>query len=101
MTCTHSYGLASLPAASASSADLLALLRGHWQVESANHYRRDKTFGEDSNRVRTAHGPASSAALNNLALALILPQQRGTVPEAQIHFAANREKVLQLPLAPV
>ena len=32
------------------------LQRGHWRVESANHYRRDKVFGEAASRVRTGHG---------------------------------------------
>ncbi len=50
------------------------LQRGHWRVESANHYRRDKVFGEAASRVRTGHGPANNAALNNLALALLLSQ---------------------------
>ena len=73
------------------------LQRGHWQVESANHFRRDKTFAEDASRVRTGHGPANNAALNNLALALLLSQpQFETVPEAQIYSAGNRAKALQL-----
>ena len=69
------------------------------QVESANHYRRDKTFGEDSSRV-PGHGPANSAALNNLALALLLPQRQfATVPEAQAYYAGNRAAALELLLA--
>ena len=74
------------------------LQRGHWRVESANHYRRDKVFGEDASRVRTGHGPANNAALNNLALLLSQPQFE-TVPEAQIYYAGNRDKALQLLLS--
>ena len=98
---SHSYGITSLPQAAASAQQLLTLQRGHWQVESANHYRRDKTFGEDASRVRTGHGPANNAALNNLALALLLAQRQfQTVPEAQIYYAGNREEALQLLLRP-
>ena len=66
-------------------------------MESANHFRRDKTFGEDSSRIRTGHGPSNAAALNNLALALLLSQRQfETVPEAQTHFMANREEAIRL-----
>ena len=34
------------PAERAGPAQLLAWNRGHWQVENANHYRRDATMGE-------------------------------------------------------
>ena len=98
---SYSYGLTSLPARQATPQQLLDLQRGHWQVESANHYRRDKTFAEDSSRVRTGHGPANAAALNNLALALLLSQRPfETVPEAQIYYAGNRDEALQLLLDP-
>ena len=94
---SYSYGITSLDEKAASAQDLLALQRGHWQVESANHYRRDKTFGEDDSRVRTGHGPANAAALNNLTLALLLPKRQFlTVPEAQTYYAGNREEALQL-----
>ena len=98
---SYSYGITSLEETAASARDLLGLQRGHWQVESANHYRRDTTFREDSSRVRTGHGPANAAALNNLALALLLPQRQfATVPEAQTYYAGNRNEALQLLLAP-
>ena len=97
---SYSYGITSLPPAAASARELLVLQRGHWRVESANHYRRDKVFGEAASRVRTGPGPANNAALNNLALALLLSQpQFETVPEAQIYSAGNRAKALQLRLS--
>ncbi len=97
---SYSYGITSLPPAAASARELRVLQRGHWRVESANHYRRDKVFGEAASRVRTGHGPANNAALNNLALALLLSQpQFETVPEAQIYSAGNRAKALQLRLS--
>ena len=101
VTVTHSYGISSLPAERATARDLLALMRGHWRVESRNHYSRDVTYGEDRSRVRTGHGPANSAALNNLALALILSRPRGeTVPQAQIHYNGNRDEALERLLLP-
>ena len=98
---SYSYGITSLSEQAASAQDLLALQRGHWQVESANHYRRDVSFGEDSSRIRTGHGPSNAAALNNLALALLLSQRpQDTVPEAQTYYAGNRDEALQLLLTP-
>ena len=94
----HSYGITSLDERAATPQQLLMLQRRHWQVESANHYRRDTTFGEDRSRIRTGHGPANAAALNNLALALLLWKRKPntTVPEAQIHYAGNRGEMLQM-----
>ena len=98
---SYSYGITSLAATAATPQQLLQLQRRHWQVESANHYRRDTTFREDSSRVRTGHGPANAAALNNLALALLLPQRQfTTVPEAQIYYAGNAAEAVQLLLEP-
>lgn len=97
---SYSYGITSLPAEAASAREVLALQRGHWAVESLNHYRRDKTFQEDNSRVRTGHGPANSAALNNLALALLLTQRQfATLPDAQEHYQGNRDEAVQLLLA--
>ena len=98
---SYSYGITSLAATAAAPQQLLQLQRRHWQVESANHYRRDTTFREDYSRVRTGHGPANAAALNNLALALLLPQRQfTTVPEAQIYYAGNAAEAVQLLLEP-
>ena len=98
---SYSYGISSLSEQAATARDLLALQRGHWKVESANHYRRDVSFGEDSSRIRTGHGPSNAAALNNLALALLLSQRpQDTVPEAQTYYVGNRDEALQLLLTP-
>ena len=98
---SYSYGITSLTAAAAAPQELLALQRGHWQVESGNHYRRDVSLGEDRSRIRTGHGPSNAAALNNLALALLLSQRpQDTVPDAQTYYAGNRDEALQVLLHP-
>ena len=70
VTVTHACGVTSLLPKRASAADLPGMLRRHWEVENGNHYRRDVTLGEDRSRIRTGHGPAVNAALNNLVPAL-------------------------------
>ena len=92
VTTTYSYGVTSLPPERAAAADLLAMLRGHWEVESGNHYRRDVTPGEDRSRIRTGHGPAVNAALNNLVLALILSKGETDLPAALVRIGQNRSK---------
>jgi predicted transposase YbfD/YdcC len=69
---THevAYGITSLPAPDADAARLLALGRGHWQIENGLHYRRDVTLEEDGSQVRRGQAPQVLAALNNLVCGL-------------------------------
>lgn len=69
---THevAYGITSLPAPDADAARLLALGRGHWQIENGLHYRRDVTLQEDASQVRRGQAPQVLAALNNLVCGL-------------------------------
>jgi predicted transposase YbfD/YdcC len=61
--------LSSRPASQMDAADIQALRRGHWGIES-HHCVRDVTFGEDLSTVRTAHAPQNLAALRNLVIGL-------------------------------
>ena len=81
---------------------LLTLHRGHWRVENSNHYSRDTTFREDASRMRTGHAPANNAALNNLALAIVvLRREPGeTVPETLTRLTVRRERALEVILSP-
>ena len=90
------YGFASLSLEQASPQRLLQWHRGPWTVENRNHLPRDVSLGEGRSRIRTGHGPANHAALNNLVLALLLRSARGaTVPPAQSHFCARRHEALE------
>ncbi len=90
----YAYGITSADTEKASPQQLLEWNRGHWAVESKNHYRRDVTFNEDSSTMRVGSGPANNAVCNNIALAVILGQKRKfeSVPEAIRHFSQNREE---------
>ena len=66
----------------------------------ASGFPRDVSLGEDHSRIRTGHGSANNAALNNLALALLVRSGRGAmVPLAQSHFCACRDEALEAPQA--
>ncbi len=75
--------ITSLDAGQASPKRLLPLNRGHGPVENRNHHQRGSVFGEDACLARTGGGPANRARRNNIALALIFADRRGTEHLAQ------------------
>ena len=98
------YGLTSLPPERASACRLLTLDRGHWTVESRNHFSRDVSLLEDDSHIRTGHGPANNAMLNNLVLALIKHNTKPgdkdkTIGDRMAHYVGDREGALEALLA--
>jgi len=65
------YGITSLPPRLADAERLLALARGHWQIENGLFYRRDVTLGEDRSLLRWGNGPQVLAILNDLVVGLL------------------------------
>lgn len=65
------YGITSLSVGEADARRLLALTRGHWEIENGLHYKRDVTLGEDASRVRRGAAPQVMAALRNSVLHLL------------------------------
>jgi len=92
------YLITSLPPRQADPARLLALIRGHWSIES-RHYVRDVTFGEDRSRLRTGHAPQVMAALRNLVLTLIRRTGTTQIAAYRRHLAAYPAKALRLLLS--
>jgi predicted transposase YbfD/YdcC len=97
-TGTHTevvYLITSLTPRQAAPTDLLALIRGHWSVES-RHWIRDVTFGEDRSRLRCGHAPQLMAALRNLALTLIRRTGTTAIAAYRRHLAAHPATALRL-----
>jgi len=92
----YAYGITSVGKQRGSAQQLLAWNRGHWGVETKNHYIRDVTFGEDSCSSRVGNAPANNAVCANIALAVIFQRDFVTVPEALRHFTLNRKKLSRL-----
>jgi predicted transposase YbfD/YdcC len=90
------YGVTSLTAQEAGPQRLLAIVRSHWQIENALHYRRDETLREDWCHLRLGHAPRMMAALNNLVLGLLLRRGVKNVPEARRAYAANWPEAMRL-----
>lgn len=65
------YLITSLSPEKANPQRLLALNRGHWEIENRLHWVRDVVFGEDLSQIRTGSGPRVMATLRNLAISLI------------------------------
>jgi predicted transposase YbfD/YdcC len=89
------YFITSLTPRRADPARLLALIRGHWSVES-RHWVRDVTFGEDRSCLRTGHAPQIMAAFRNLAHTLMRRTGTAEIAAQRRAFAARPAAALRL-----
>lgn len=83
------YGITSLTPYEAPPAQLLQLVRDHWQIENGLHYRRDETLREDRCTLRFGHAAQMMAAVNNLVLGLLRRVGWTNIPDARRHYGAN------------
>ncbi len=88
------YAITSL--ATATAAQLLHLVRGHWRIENRLHDVRDVTLGEDASRIRTRSAPQVMAALRNAVLGLLRQQGWDNIAAALRHYAWQPGAALRL-----
>jgi hypothetical protein len=50
---------------------LLALKRGHWQIENGLHYVKDVTLGEDRSLVHLGNGPSVLSMLRDASINIL------------------------------
>jgi predicted transposase YbfD/YdcC len=67
----------------------LARVRGHWRVESANHYRRDVTWREDQELGRNARRACNLALLRSALLGVILRDGSRNLSALTQHYASH------------
>ena len=79
--------LTSLNAEKTSPAQLLALVRNHWNIENRSHWVRDVTFDEDRSQIRTRSAPRMMAILRNLAIGIIRLLGFSHIPEGLRYFS--------------
>lgn len=91
-----SYGITSLAAEDANTAQLEALWRGHWGIENKVHYVRDVTLGEDAGQIHVGAAPQALAALRNGLLNLLRSTGVTNIADAVRHFAASVPETLAL-----
>lgn len=74
-------GVTSHPAETAGPAEIAAVNRGQWAIETL-HFIRDTCYREDQSRVRTRSGPRVPASLRNLAINALRLAGRTDITEA-------------------
>lgn len=75
MTCEIALGLTSRSPSEASPERLLAINRGHWQIETL-HYLLDWNYDEDRCRIRTGFGPENITRLRRFAIGVLKSFQK-------------------------
>jgi hypothetical protein len=73
----------------------LARCRGHWSVESANHYRRDVTWREDAELGRNARRACNLALLRSALLGVILRDGSRNLSAFTQHYASHPAAALR------
>jgi len=90
------YGVTSRRPERATPGHLLALVRGHWQIENKSHWVRDVTFDEDRSQVRCGNIPQVMAALRNTAIGLLRWAGHTNIAAACRRLAAQPVQALAL-----
>lgn len=57
-------------------------IRAHWSIESALHYVKDVTFGEDASLIRTGNAPANFSVIRSLAISRLKRLQCDSIKQA-------------------
>ena len=96
------YGLTSLPPAQADSQRLMALVRGHWEIENRLHHVRDVSWDEDRCRAHVGHLPRNLAAMTNAAISIVRYLGRFRyLPQAHRYYAHQQHTALRAVLNPL
>jgi predicted transposase YbfD/YdcC len=90
------YGITSLPEDLASPRHLAVYARNHWGIENREHYVRDKTFGEDLQRVRTGNQPNAHAAIRNLVTGAFRRAGFANIAHARRYYGRDDQRILSL-----
>jgi predicted transposase YbfD/YdcC len=90
------HGITSLPAGLAGPRHLAHYARAHWGIENREHYVRDKTFGEDQQKVRTGNQPAALAAVRNLVTGAFRHAGYANIAHARRWHSRDDRRILAL-----
>jgi predicted transposase YbfD/YdcC len=97
--CEVRYGITSLPSMIAGPDRLLALKRGHWQIENCVHYVKDVTLEEDRSPIHLGNGPSVLAILRDLALNILHQAGFRAIASRLRYNSSHPEAALALLLA--
>jgi hypothetical protein len=90
------YGITSLPPRVADAARLLALKRGHWQIENGLHHVKDVTLGEDRSLIHLGAGPTVLAMLRDLTVSLLRRAGHRTIASRLRYHSRHPEAAVAL-----
>ena len=90
------YGVTSLSPERGTPERLLALIRGHWQIENKSHWVRDVTFAEDRSQVRCGNIPQVLAARRNTTIGVLRWAGYANIAAACRRLAAQPDLALTL-----
>ncbi|MGI8854788.1 MAG: ISAs1 family transposase [Thermomicrobiales bacterium] len=95
------YGITSLPPTSADAPRLLALVRGHWQIENGLHYVNGcplgrVTLGEDRSLIHKGQGPSIMAILRDTVVSVLHRAGWRTIAERLRFYSGNAHAALAL-----
>lgn len=93
------YGITSLPPDIADADRLLALKRGHWQIENGLHHVKDVTLGEDRSLVHSGNGPDVMAMLRDAAISLLHQGGWRAIAQRLRYHSCHPEEAVALLLA--
>lgn len=85
----------SLERGALSRRQWLARCRGHWSVESANHYRRDVTWREDEELGRNVRRACNLALIRSALLGALLRNGSINLSALTQRFASNPAAALR------
>ncbi len=90
------YGITSLPTEAASADRLLALVRGHWQIENGLHYVKDVTLGEDRSLIHTGNGASIMAILRDTVVSVLHRAGWRTIAARLRYYSGHPQEALAL-----
>ena len=90
------YGITRVRWHEARAAQVEAVWRGHWGIETKVHSVRDVRMGEDAGQIRTGQAPQALAALRNGLLTLLRSTGVTQIADALRHYAAHLDETLAL-----
>ena len=90
------YAITSLPPSVAKADRLLALVRGHWQIENGLHYLKDVTLGEDRSLIHKGHGPSIMAILRDTVVSVLHRAGWRTIAERLRCYSGDAPAALRL-----
>lgn len=91
--------ISSLEASALTPRQWLARARGHWKVESGNHYRRDVTWGEDRELGRKVRRACNLALIRSALLGPLLRDGPQNLSALSQRFALNLPSALRFLLS--